>query len=179
MKTCTICAQAKTLQSFGRDVSRKSGLKEQCKACRAEARKRFVAANRDAVNARQNEFYERNRERALAAAATRYAKNKNDVLRRAAVSYRANSAPAKARASLRRAKILRQTLPLTADQRAEIVQLYALADKLTLETGIRHEVDHEIPLQGREVSGLHVPWNLQILTAEQNRAKSNRLLAVR
>jgi len=36
------------------------------------------------------------------------------------------------------------------------------------------EVDHIIPLQGENISGLHVPWNIQYLTREQNAFKSNK-----
>ena len=38
------------------------------------------------------------------------------------------------------------------------------------------EVDHIIPLNSDKVCGLHVPWNLQIITKTKNIKKSNKLL---
>lgn len=57
---------------------------------------------------------------------------------------------------------------------AAIRAIYAEARRLTLATGVSHHVDHEIPLQGALVSGLHVETNLQILTGAENVAKRNK-----
>lgn len=63
---------------------------------------------------------------------------------------------------------------LSEGQLAEIKVFYDEAARLTLKTGVKHQVDHVIPLLNDRVCGLHVPWNLQVLTKSQNQAKGNR-----
>ena len=56
----------------------------------------------------------------------------------------------------------------------EIKRLYLEAQLLTIDSGVKHEVDHIIPLIHDQVCGLSVPSNCQILTKAQNRRKAKR-----
>lgn len=64
---------------------------------------------------------------------------------------------------------------LTKSDIDEMTAIYIKASEMTRETGIIYEVDHFYPLQGKKVSGLHVPANLRIVTRSENRKKINRL----
>jgi 5-methylcytosine-specific restriction endonuclease McrA len=64
---------------------------------------------------------------------------------------------------------------LTKEQRTEIASIYKRAAQISKSTGIKYTVDHIVPIGGDIASGLHVPWNLQILTLEENSAKGNNV----
>lgn len=66
-------------------------------------------------------------------------------------------------------------LSLSPEHKAQIEAFYAEARRLTEATGIPHEVDHIEPLRGKTSCGLHVPWNMQVLTKADNLSKGNRL----
>jgi hypothetical protein len=87
---------------------------------------------------------------------------------REANRWKKNADTATRRASLRGA------CPSWAD-RKQILMFYKTASRVSAQTGIPHEVDHIVPLRGKGVCGLHVPYNLQVITADANLRKGNRL----
>jgi 5-methylcytosine-specific restriction endonuclease McrA len=74
--------------------------------------------------------------------------------------------------SARKRHVKRATPPWV--DRNLIRPFYQEAARLTAQRGISHHVDHIIPLRGDDVSGLHVPWNLQVIPWTENLRKGKK-----
>ena len=136
----------------------------------------FRAYNkREDIKERKHEWYIANHEQVKQTAATRPV----EVLREYRNAWKErNKLQVRADTKARRRKHRDATPPwLTRKQKSEIRQLYQIAITMTKTTGEQYVVDHIIPLRGEFVCGLHVPWNLRVITQEENLAKSNKLLA--
>jgi 5-methylcytosine-specific restriction endonuclease McrA len=128
----------------------------------------------EAAKAAGKRYYQKNREAVIARAAAR----PHEEVKGYKQKYKdANPELYKALVSVRKRRHRAATPPwITKDQKLQIRQMYLEAQRLTKLTGERYVVDHIVPLINEAVCGLHVPWNLRIMTQEENLRKSNKLL---
>lgn len=138
--------------------------REENRARVAEYHKIYKQKNKETISIKYRQYREENK-----AAITEYFR-----------TYSMNNRDkCNARSKKRKCAKLKRTPPwLTATHLQEIQHMYALSAQLTKETGILHHVDHIVPLQGENVSGLHVPWNLRAIPFYENCIKSNKLIEI-
>lgn len=178
MKSCSKCGIEKNLDQFYADKAFSDGKRKSCRECeikrRIEFRKNNVENERLAARKRYdpikaklaaNLFKDRHPGKFV-----EYARNyRNKNRRRVRLRGRTFN-------NLRRSRVRKATPKwLTEDQKQQILLFYEKARILTLKTGVKHEVDHVHPINGVNVCGLHVPWNLQVITKAANVSKGNRL----
>ena len=194
-KICSVCLIEKNVAFFGKDKCRKDGLTYRCLECRKASREKnsekikkqkreHYAANKERLLAEKKEIYHNNREKKLTYQLDYYYKNKDVVLEKKKMFHKQNPNyykefrkrfPEKvnAKENKRKAAKLQRTPPwLTEDDYWMIEQAYDISAIRTKLLGFEWHVDHIIPLQGKIVSGLHVPLNLQVIPASVNLSKS-------
>lgn len=159
MKPCNKCGELKPLYEFKKNSRCKMGVTNTCKICVNSALNawRKENPNHSKGNRREvsREWAKRNAE---------YIKLKGRIYKEENRG-KVNAWEAKRRAS----RMLATPSWLSGEHIKEIEAIYMIASWYDEPM----HVDHIVPLQGKNVCGLHVPWNLQILSAEENRRKSN------
>lgn len=166
-KKCGKCKETKPLSEFyvRRDAPNATH-RSICKSCnyartRAYPRLRELQdawreKNRDRVNAQSRSRTKRNPERRKSANSAWLKRHLPEHAERVRARYASQ----------------KNATPRWADKE-KIMAFYREARRRTVETGVRHDVDHIIPLVHPLVCGLHVESNLQVLSIFQNSAKRN------
>ena len=153
MKVCRTCKESKKLIDFPKHSQTKDGRNGKCKTCNAEYWRNWRSNNIEKSRKSVNKYADKNR----------------DKIRLKDKEYRKDPRVKKLRCNnenKRRAKKLNATIPGFDEK---IKSIYMNCPK-------GYEVDHIIPLNSKNVCGLHTPWNLQYLTSEENRKKYNKLV---
>ena len=185
-KMCTQCEGVKTLDEFSKDKAKKDGYQSQCKICCKESHARYHAANVEKIKEYNAKYRASNPEKIkeyLAANSEKIkeyqveyrAANVEEIKKYNAKWCAANPEKNRAKSAKRRAaKLLAIPSWLTKEDYQAMEAINKEADRLTQETGVKYEVDHIHPLQGKLVCGFHCPSNLQILTKSENCSKGNK-----
>ena len=158
-KQCRVCKKIKSLDNFHKHIHKKDGYRNKCKECRIiESRQRYLD-NKEYIDEQNVKWAKDNIEKRRIIA-NRWNKNNRDC-----VMYH----DAKRRASKK------QAFPkwLSELQQNQIKTIYKKCSEYR-SMGFDFHVDHIVPLQGKNVSGLHVPWNLRITTAKFNLSKGSK-----
>lgn len=202
LKTCSACMKSFPLDAEHFLPLKKGawrGWSTECRPCRNKRYRSYYEKNREKVIARATASTRKRRERPEVREQERQssreakrrqladpverekhnergAKWRRDNPERARLFKHERPAAKRKRMATRTARKFSCIPPwLTKDHWRSIEMIYAIADFLTRETGIKYEVDHYFPLKNNVSCGLHVPWNLRVITLAMNKSKGNRM----
>jgi len=141
----------------------------------AECKRQYSLKNREKERLRFKKYREENKEKVAASRKKWRDENKE-------YQYALSSAWAKENrgrynylhAKRRAIKMSATPKWLSEEDYKLIADYYIMAKDLEKVFPWKQHVDHIIPLQGKNVCGLHTPNNLQILSVWQNQSKNNR-----
>lgn len=190
---CKSCTRERSKAWYAKNKEKKDAQSRAWAMANPEKMKGYLTKSKDkhpdAGRQRVRKSYQKHREKRLAEDKTRREANKEIYLLRERASYakhkeaRAerfkrwadkNKSKIAAYAAERRAARRQSTPPwLTDAHYAAIFDWYKSAEIMEQITGYKWHVDHIVPLRGKTVSGLHVPWNMQVLPATENLKKHN------
>ncbi len=161
VKTCKTCLLEKKIECFHKHLRCKYGVRNECKICRIDRQVKYQKDNKDNYLAYQSKHYQENKDQYRKMALLnpkRQLHKRND--------YEKNRSLYLFRASLRK-KHVKVATPKWADM-LKVRDIY-----LSRPDGFH--VDHIVPLRGKNVCGLHVEYNLQIIPSTDNLRKGNKL----
>lgn len=192
-KTCTKCNITKDADCFTKRKKAKDGLHPMCKVCKNAFQRKSYADNPHAILASNKKYRDNNKETINEKRRVKYntdsdyrstvnknntknyIKNRSDRLAKMREYRIKNKSKILSDVNMRKKKVKRATPPwLSPLQKQQIVDIYSHARDCFVCTGETYDVDHIIPIAGKTVCGLHVPWNLQVLPSDMNRKKWNK-----
>lgn len=170
---CRSCELDLPVKAFRQDRIGPGTKRDRCKKCNAQSSYKWNMTHPERVK----EIYANRAPKAAAVRAEWRKNNRESITKKFAEWRDANRASVAIVGlalvdNLDRLALRGSRLPPWAN--VEVIRsIYKEATRLTQTTGIPHEVDHIIPLKGKNVCGLHVESNLQIIEARINQRKKN------
>jgi hypothetical protein len=148
---------------------------KQCIKCNEKKKAKFFAKRKTSPDGTRNEclvcynYRVANTKLSSKSEAKYYIKNSEKIKQKTSEYRKSNPSKVRKFSATRRCKKL-QSIPnwLNEYHKLSIDDIYKKAHELDM------HVDHIIPINSKFICGLHVPWNLQLLTQVENSKKSNK-----
>lgn len=137
----------------------------------SEYQRKYREQNREELLAKKRAYNDANKERMAEVKRQCYLRRRDAYLARIKANYEADPEQSIRRERLK-ATLKKEATPSWCDM-ALVKALYRHARALTKEAGVRHHVDHIVPLRHELVCGLHVHNNLRVIPADENWRKHN------
>ncbi len=168
VKTCTRCNIVQALHFFSKDKSKKDGFWSHCKACD----KIYKHSKKGRLANKKYSASEKGKKKISS-----YRKSEaRKLVEKRYLNTEKGKAKVLAKNNRRRAARIRATPPWLSKDHLILMEMdYQRSVYLSNVVGIPFDVDHIYPLQGENSCGLHVPWNLRVIPADENGSKGNKL----
>ena len=161
-KKCPKCGKTKLFSEFHKKSKNAKGLKPRCKEC---------------IKEDSAAYYEKHKEKISAKAAKYFQENKDKLLEKMKKWHEQNPAAHSVYSSKRRAQERKAAPPWLTEQDWLFIKCrYQVAEMRSRCDDMQWHVDHIVPLRGKKVCGLHVPWNLRVIPAVENLRKGNKFV---
>lgn len=195
-KICPMCKVTRDYSEYHKSKSTKDGLASNCKSCRkiitkkskqkTNSDKRYYEKNKDKIKKKVKKWKEENKEHVVVKRKEYYEKNKKRICeknREWARDNRVRSNKIKKKYNDNNPHIRQATkanrryqdrccTPRWYDKN-EMKLLWDEKLELEKRTGISYNLDHILPIMNKNICGLNIPENIQIIPAYENRIKSN------
>jgi hypothetical protein len=182
-RECVECKEFLCISNYSRHAGTNLGYNTRCKPCMKTPYKLEKVNKRVRELRKENpkkylekkrEYKAKNKERIAQVDKIWQANNKETIHKHSNNWKKKNKPRVYNYIKQREMKIKGCSLKLSKESNNEIKSFYKECQSLNANSNKKYQVDHIIPITSDIICGLHVPWNLQILTKSENSSKKNK-----
>jgi 5-methylcytosine-specific restriction endonuclease McrA len=183
-RECVTCSEFLSIKEFHKHAGTNLGFTTRCKKCHIENKERRQLANFNARRRRKENpekyllkkriYKQKNKEHIDRVDKAWQLNNRHIIYKHSNAWKKRNKDHVYSYIRQREMRLKGCSLSLSETQVEQIKNFYKTCRKFNKTSDKKFQVDHIVPITNDLVCGLHVPWNLQILSKSENSSKKNK-----